>query len=302
MLRDSKPFHFIHLRKIWYLLSGIVIIIAIASLCVRGLNFGIDFTGGSMLEIRVNQSASIEQVREVMDGFGLGAATIQRSDERDFIIRTKELTEDESKDILQAMEEKFDEFSLLRNERVGPIIGQELLKNALLALLVSAILMVGYVAWRFELKQGIAAVISLLHDVLIVIGVFSLLQLEVDAKFVAAILIIIGYSINDRIVIFDRIRENMLYRKKGEELADVINNSLWQTMARSINTGLTVIFVVASLYVLGGSTLKNMTFALLIGVIVGIYSSVSNASPLWYDLRRMEGSGSGKSGKGRKGR
>ena len=291
MLRDSKPFHFIHLRRIWYILSGILVVIAIASLCVQGLNMGIDFTGGSMLEIRVNQSATIEEVRGVMGEFGLAAATIQRSDERDFIIRTKELSEDESKEILQAMGEKFSEFSLLKNERVGPVIGRELVRSAFLALGVAALLMIGYIAWRFELKQGIAAVISLAHDVIIVVGVFSLLQFEVTSQFIAAVLILIGYSINDRIVIFDRIRENMLYRKKGEDLAEVINNSLWQTMARSINTGLTVIFVLLSLFLLGGSTLRNMTFALLIGVVVGIYSSVCNASPLWYDLKQLEGGG-----------
>ena len=289
MLRDSKPFHFIHLRKIWYIFSGVLIVIAIASLCVQGLNMGIDFTGGSMLAIRAGDSATIEQVREVMGEFGLEAATIQRSDENDYIIRTKELSEEESKDLLQAMEERFDEFTLLQNERVGPVIGKELVRSAFLALGVAAILMIGYIAWRFELKQGIAAVISLAHDVLIVVGVFSLLQFEVNAQFIAAVLIIIGYSINDRIVIFDRIRENMLYRKKGEDLAEVINNSLWQTMARSINTGLTVIFILLALFLLGGSTIKNMTFALLVGVVIGIYSSVSNASPLWYDLKRLEG-------------
>jgi len=289
MLRDSKPFHFIHLRKIWYMFSGILLVAAIASLCIQGLNMGIDFTGGSMLAIRVEQSATIEQVREVMGEFGQENATIQRSDENDFIIRTKELSEEESQEILQAMQEKFSEFSLLQNERVGPVIGRELVRSAFLALGVAALLMIGYIAWRFELKQGIAAVISLAHDVLIVVGVFSLLRFEVNAQFIAAVLIIIGYSINDRIVIFDRIRENMLYRKKGEDLAEVINNSLWQTMARSLNTGLTVIFVLLALYLLGGSTLKNMTFALLVGVVIGIYSSVSNASPLWYDLKRLEG-------------
>lgn len=289
MLRDSKPFHFVHLRKIWYAISGIFLIISVASLCIQGMNFGIDFTGGSKLEIRINETTTVEQVREVMDGFGLGNATIQRSDVTDFIIRTKELTEEESQAILDAMDEKCGGIDLLFNDRVGPVIGQELLKSALLAFLVASLLMMGYIAWRFELKQGIATVISLFHDVLIVVGVFSVFQLEVDVRFVAAILIIIGYSINDRIVIFDRIRENLIYRKKGEDLAEVINNSLWQTMARSINTGLTMVFVVAALFVLSGTTLQNMTLALLIGVCVGIYSSVSNASPLWYDLKQLEG-------------
>ncbi|MCL2766870.1 MAG: protein translocase subunit SecF, partial [Peptococcaceae bacterium] len=244
MLRESKPFHFVHLRKIWYSISGVFLVIAIASLLYQGLNLGIDFTGGSKMEIRTSEMATVEQVREVLEEFGLGGAIIQRStdvvtrrgNEEDFLIRTVVLNEEENKSIMEAMEAKFGEVEVLMNDMVGPTIGRELLVSALLAFLVASLLMMGYIAWRFELKQGIATVISLLHDAIIVIGVFSVFQLEVDVRFVAAILIIIGYSINDRIVIFDRIRENLVYRQKGEDLSDVINNSLWQTMARSINT------------------------------------------------------------------
>ena len=289
MLRDSKPFHFIHLRKIWYILSIVLLAPAIVSIFVQGFNLGVDFTGGSLLEVRFNQQVTIEQVREVMSEFGLGGDPIQQSDVNEFIIRTKELDEETEVAIMQTFDEKCGENILLRNERVGPKIGQELVRNAFMAFLAALVLILIYIAWRFELKQGIATIISLFHDALLVLGVFSIFQIEVDGKFVAAILIIIGYSLNDRIVIFDRIRENRIYRKKGEDLAEVINNSIWQTMARSINTALAVLFVVVALYVLGGSTLQNMTFAIMIGVVVGVYSSLSNASPLWYDLKRLEG-------------
>jgi len=287
MLRDRKPFHFIKLRKIWYTLSILVIIPGIISLFSQGLNLGIDFRGGSLLDLKFNQPTAVEQVRRVLEEFGLEGASIQRSGETDFLVRTRELTEDENLKVVQALDQKLGGVTMQRNERVGPVIGRELIRNALLALGVASILMVVYIAWRFEFKQGIAAIIAILHDTLIVVGVFSIFQIEVDSAIVAAILTIIGYSINDTIVIFDRIRENMLNRKKGEALEDVINNSLWQTLARSINTVLTVIFVLVALFLLGGTTIHNMVLALLVGISSGAYSSIFNASPLWYDFRQM---------------
>lgn len=287
-LRDRMPFHFIKLRKIWYTISILVIIPGIISLFSQGLNLGIDFSGGSLLDLKFNQPTAVEQVRGVLGDFGLEGASIQRSGETDFIIRTRELTEEENAQVVQALDGKLGGVTVQRSERVGPVIGRELIVKALGALGVASILIVIYIAWRFEFKQGIAAVIALLHDTLIVLGVFSIFQLEVDSAFVAAILTIIGYSINDTIVIFDRIRENMLNKKKGEALEDIINASLWQTMARSINTVLTVVIILVSLLLLGGATIQNMVLALLIGVCSGAYSSICNASPLWYDFRRME--------------
>ncbi|MDF9408682.1 protein translocase subunit SecF [Pelotomaculum isophthalicicum JI] len=288
MLRDKKPFHFIKLRKIWYVISILVIVPGIISLFSQGLNLGIDFRGGSLLDLRFNQPTEVEQVRGVLADFGLEGASIQRSGETDFLIRTRELTEDENLTIVQNLDQKLGGVTVQRNERVGPVIGQELLRKALLALGVASILMVVYIAWRFEFKQGIAAIIALLHDTLVILGIFSIFQIEVDSTFVAAVLTIIGYSINDTIVIFDRIRENMHNRKKGEVLEDIINNSLWQTLARSINTVLTVILVLVALFLLGGATIHNMVLALLIGVSSGAYSSIFNASPLWYDFKKVE--------------
>ncbi|MCL6561105.1 MAG: protein translocase subunit SecF, partial [Firmicutes bacterium] len=144
-----------------------------------------------------------------------------------------------------------------------------------------------YITIRFEFKQGVAAVVALLHDALVVLGVFSLFQIEIDSAFVAAVLTILGYSINDTIIIFDRIRENIKLKKVTGPLEDVINTSLWQTMARSINTVLAVLFVLLALYFLGGSTIKNFTLALLVGVTSGAYSSICNASPIWYDLKQL---------------
>ena len=176
----------------------------------------------------------------------------------------------------------------LRTEKVGAVIGSELTLKAVLAMLISWVIIIMYISYRFELKFALSAIAALLHDIIIVMGVFSLLQKEIDGSFVAAIMTIIGYSINDTIVIFDRIRENLkLHFRKGGDLIELINHSIMQTMTRSIYTVLTVLFTVVSLFVFGGETTKNFALALLIGISCGAYSSIFNASPLWYDLKRI---------------
>lgn len=282
-------FNFIKHRKIWYIISILVILPGLISLALQGLNLGIDFTGGNLVEIRAEQGTDIQDVRGVIEGLGFGASrNVQKSGDRDYLIRTRELSEEESATLVSTLDEKLGGITLLRNERVGPVIGRELTINALLALVVASILMLIYITYRFELRQGIAAIIALLHDTLVVLGIFSIFQLEVDSAFVAAILTIIGYSINDTIIIFDRIRENLKTRKKGETLEELVNTSLWQTLARSINTVLTVMFVLLALYFIGGTTVKYFVLAMLIGVASGAYSSIFNASPVWVDLKLRE--------------
>ncbi|WP_190238779.1 protein translocase subunit SecF [Pelotomaculum schinkii] len=288
MLRERMPFHFIKLRKIWYALSILIIIPGLISLFTQGLNLGIDFSGGSLLDLKFNQATSVEQVRNVLQGFDLADASIQSSNETDFIIRTRELSEEENESIVTAIDSQLGGVTLQRSERVGPVIGRELIAKAIYALLAASVLMVIYISWRFEFKQGVAAILALLHDSLVVLGVFSIFQIEIDSAFIAAILTIIGYSINDTIIIFDRIRENLLNKKKGEALEDVINSSLWQTIARSINTVLMVEIILVSLFLLGGTTIRGMVLALLVGITVGAYSSVCFASPLWFDLKKQE--------------
>ncbi|MEW6425777.1 MAG: protein translocase subunit SecF [Bacillota bacterium] len=280
--------HFVKLRKIWYLISIVIILPGLISLAVRGLNLGIDFTGGNILEIRYEQPVAVEKVRETVAALGLETSRgIQQSGEKDFLIRTRHLSQEEIDKLLAGLE-KPGKFEILRNESVGPVIGRELTYKAILALIIASILMVIYITIRFEFKQGIAAIIALIHDTLVVTGIFSIFQLEVDSAFIAAILTIIGYSINDTIIIFDRIRENMRSRAKGESLEDLVNKSLWQTLTRSVNTVLAVLFVLVALYFLGGSTIRNFVLAMLIGVVSGAYSSVCNASPLWVDFKLLE--------------
>lgn len=282
-------FNFIKNRKIWYVISLLVILPGLFSIATRGFNLGIDFTGGNLVEVRLERDVKIEQVRTVVEELGYAAArNIQKSGTSDYMIRTRELTEEESAKLISTLEQKVGEVDLLRNERVGPVIGRELTMNAIWALLIAAALMIVYMTFRFEFKQGVAAVTGLLHDVLVVMGIFSILQIEIDSAFVAAVLTIVGYSINNTIVIFDRVRENLRNRKKGEALEDLVNLSIWQTMARSINTVLAVLFVLLALYLLGGTTIKNFMLAMIIGVTSGFYSSMLTASPLWVDLKLME--------------
>jgi preprotein translocase subunit SecF len=199
--------------------------------------------------------------------------------------------------VISELKSKLNEVTVLRSERVGPVMGKELIFKAFQALALASVLIVIYVAYRFEFKQGIAAILAVLHDVFLVVGVFSIFQLEIDSSFVAAVLTIVGFSLMDTIIIFDRIRENSILKKKGELLEDVINRSLWQTMSRSINTTMMILIVLIALLLFGGATMRNMVLALLIGITTGAYSSICVATPLWFDIKRLDGKSGTKSAK-----
>ena len=273
-------------RKWFYLLSLLVLIPGLISLCWpgRGLNKGIDFTGGSMLHITFEQSVQVKEVRDVLAEFGHKESTIQKSGQGEFFIRTHMLQQEESDNIIKAFNEKIGPVKIMRNEGVGPVIGKELTNKAILSVLVAAVLMLLYISFRFEFSFGVGDIAGTLHDVLLVMGIFSIFQLEVDSAFVAALLTVVGYSINDTIVIFDRIRENLGFKKRGD-LAETVNKSIMQTLNRSINTVLTVLFALVALFIFGGETIRVFTLALLIGISVGCYSSIFLSSPIYYDLK-----------------
>jgi preprotein translocase subunit SecF len=275
---------FIGKRKIWYALSLIVLLVCVGSIFAQGFNYGIDFQGGSLLQLKFEKTdLTVEQLREGLEEFGLEKSQIQLSDDS-FIIKTAELSQEEQGKVLKGLESKLGKLELLRNEKVGPVIGKELRTKALLALLVAWILQILYISFRFEFRFGLAAVLALLHDVIVTAGFFSIMQYEIDVTFVAAILTIIGYSINDTIVIFDRIRENLKFKHK-EELAALTNKSIRQSIVRSLSTSVAVFFVLVALIVLGGETTKYFSIAMLVGVLAGTYSSIFIASSLWYDFR-----------------
>ncbi len=277
----------VRLRKYWYMLSLLIIIPGLLSLFIKGLNYGIDFTGGSLIEVKFEKPVKIVEIRKVLDELGLGEASkIQSAAGNAVIIRTRDLSQEKSDQLLASLEKKFGSLKLMRNEKVGPTIGKELRNKAILSLVIAFALMIIYITIRFEFSFALAAILALIHDILVTVGLVSIIGLEVDGAFIAALLTIVGYSINDTIVIFDRIRENLRILSK-EPLEEIVHKSIIQTLARSINTVLTVVFTLLALIFFGGVTIRAFMITMLIGILSGAYSSIFNASPLWYDFRRL---------------
>ena len=280
-------------RKIWFLISALIIIPGIICMFVRGFNFGIDFTGGTIIDLKFAQPVTIAEVRTSLAKYGLDGSTIQLSgaqsdvtSSEDVMIRTTDLEEEQRKEVMATLKQDVGDYTVLREEKVGATIGGELITNALEALVISWALIILYVAYRFEWKFGVAAVLALIHDILIVLSVFSLTQRQIDSSFIAALLTIVGYSINDTIVIFDRIRENLrLHFRRNGDVNALVNTSVYQTLTRSLYTVFTVLFTTFALYFFGGETTKDFAFALLVGFSVGCYSSIFIASPLWIVFR-----------------
>ena len=275
--------HIIERRKIFYIISLILIIPGLISLFTQGLNLGIDFRGGSITQVDISGNVTVAEVRATVKDLGLERAEITRSG-NEFFIRTPELNQKQTKQLLGALEQKFDKVEFLSAESVGATIGKELTNKAILATIIAALAMLIYISLRFEWTFGVAAIVSEIHDILFVLGLFSLLQWEINTPFIAAILTIVGYSINDTIVIFDRIRENLRGKRK-DDYATLVNRSVTQTFNRSINTVLTCVFALIALLIFGGGTLQLFVGAMLIGFIVGAYSSICVASPIWYELK-----------------
>ena len=275
-------------RKLWYAISAVLLLVGVVSLLFRGLNLGIDFTGGNIMQLQFSQTVTSEELRSVVSSYVEATPTIQASDNNVFLIRTEDMPEEQSNQLLTQVESELGSFEILRNERIGPVIGAELIANAWWALLLALALMLLYITVRFRFNFAVSAIVPLMHDALMVLGIFSILQVEVDSTFVAAILTVLGYSINSTIVIFDRIRENReLHPKQG--FTDLINESINQTLGRSINTSVAVLLLVLCLFLLGGDTTKAFSLALVIGVIAGAYSSVFIAGSILSDLTRLRG-------------
>jgi preprotein translocase subunit SecF len=279
---------FLGKRKIWYAISIIVIVCGLLSLAFRGLNLGIDFTGGNIMQLQFEQTVTSEQLRDLVANYVETTPSIQESDNNTFLIRTEDMSEDTSSAMLSDIETNVSPFEILRNERIGPVIGKELIQNAWWALLLALALMLLYITIRFRFNFAVSAIVPLMHDALVMIGLFSILQVEVDSTFVAAILTILGYSINSTIVIFDRIRENRELHPK-QNFSELVNESINQTLGRSINTSVAVLLLVVCLFLFGGATTKAFALALVIGVVSGAYSSIFIAGSILNDLTRLRG-------------
>lgn len=273
-------------RTVVLSLSALLVVLTIVSLLTRGLNFGVDFTGGTLLERRFERPVTAAEVRDVVTGpaladLELSSPVVQSLDDpRDVFIRVRALEPAEVERIDRALADAFGEMDVLRTELVGPVIGAELVRKAIWALLLSFAGVLIYLSFRFQFKYGAVAVAAVVHDALLVLGLLSFIQQELDTAFIAAILTVVGYSLNATIIIFDRVRENMRLRKR-EPVADIVGRSVRQTLSRSINTTVTTLLAVGTLLLFGGSTIRGFALALAVGLIVGTYSSVLLAGHLW---------------------
>lgn len=281
----KQSINFIGNRKIALAFSGLLMIIAIGSLAVRGLQMGIDFTGGTLIEVGYQQSVDLTALRKTLDDSGFGDATVQNfGTTKDVLIRLKVEKDVSSADlsakVLEAINKTTAEpASIRRVEFVGPQVGEDLAEDGFLALLYSTIGILIYVAWRFEWKFSVGAVIATFHDVIVTLGLFSVLGLEFDLTVLAAILALIGYSLNDTIVVYDRIRENFR-TLRSISTEEIMNISVNVTLSRTIMTSFTVFLVLLALFFLGGEVIHNFAIALLFGVVFGTYSSIFIASPM----------------------
>jgi preprotein translocase subunit SecF len=284
IINSDTHFDFMGKTKMALVISGILILVGMGSVIFSGgLKYGIDFSGGTLIQLQFKTAPNIDEIRDGLKSVGLGESTIQEfGSKRDILIRvqrSEEKLEAVGSKIRDSLGEKFnkEDITVARVEMVGPKVGRDLREKAMLSIVYAIIGIVIYISWRFELQYAIAAIIALVHDVLVTMGAFSLLDKEFTLVIVAAFLTIIGYSLNDTIVVFDRIRENL--RRKGKNtLADIINASINQTLSRTLLTSGTTLLVVIALFLFGGEIIHDFSFALLVGVIIGTYSSIFIAS------------------------
>ncbi|MCK4951490.1 MAG: protein translocase subunit SecF [Gammaproteobacteria bacterium] len=286
---SDRKINFMGVRKVAMVISIVMVITALASLATRGLNFGIDFTGGTLVELAYQSPVELKQVRETLDKGGFDDAVVQHfGTPKDILVRIG-IREGVSQNeiggkvlkILQAASSE--PVERRRNEYVGPQVGEELTEQGGLAMLYALIGILIYVALRFEYRFAVGSVAALVHDVMITLGIFSIFQFEFDLPVLAALLAVIGYSLNDTIVVFDRIRENFRRMRKGMPV-EIMNVSINQTLSRTLVTSLTTLLVLIALFILGGEVIHGFALALIIGVMVGTYSSIYVASTVTLKL------------------
>lgn len=277
-------------RKLWYTISVILILPGIIALFTWGLKPGIDFRGGTLMEVRFNKQITADEIRTSLKDLNMTDLVIQSTQENSFFLKTAPVTQEEHTKITEALS-KIGKSEEIRFETVGPVVSNDLKQKAVIAVILASLAIIIYIAFAFRQlprpasswRFGVSAVIALIHDLLFVTGLFAILGhffgYEIDSLFITALLTIMGFSVHDTIVVFDRIREN-LRKHPTTSFEENVNNSIIQTLNRSLNTSLTVLIVLASLYFLGGESLKVFVLTLLVGVTIGTYSSIFNAAPM----------------------
>ncbi|PIS08952.1 protein translocase subunit SecF [Candidatus Beckwithbacteria bacterium CG10_big_fil_rev_8_21_14_0_10_34_10] len=295
---------FLKYKYLYFLVSGIFLIPAVLALVFWGLKPAVDFTGGSVIELRVNSNLieEKEKVEKIIivagqnreeNGDKLELSSLQSSSNNSYILKLKEISKDEKELIIKGLEAEFGEVELLKFATLGPSIGKELIRKTVLAIILAAGFIFFYVGYRFkDKKYGVCAILAMFHDTLILLGAFAILghffKVEVDTLFVTAVLTILSFSVHDTVVVYDRIRESI---RKHPDLSfeDLVNKAIGETLTRSINNSMTIIFMLLCLYLLGGETIRWFTLALLIGTVAGTYSSTFTAAPLlvvWEKLKK----------------
>ncbi len=281
-------FQIIPRRHIFFAISGALVAVSVASLLVFGLKLGIDFTSGSILRLQFERRVTSNELTQALEAQGVEGASVKTAGENTFLIRSATIVSDNKGAVESGLRDALGPLEGLSFNSVGPVIGRELTRKAFLAVGVASLGILVYLTWSFRkvdrpVRYGVTSVITLVHDSVILLGVFSILGqvagIEVDSLFVTAVLTVVGFSVHDTIVVFDRIRENRS-RHRDKRFSEVVNFSLNQTIDRSLNTSLTAIFVLAALLVLGGVTIRDFVLALLIGISIGTYSSIFTASCL----------------------
>lgn len=292
MFEFHREFSFIRKRKIFYLISTVLILVGIITGMIRGFNYGIDFTGGTRFQLEMGREVTIAEVSKVMKAHHIEGEIVHSGEQNTQIsIKTVQaLQVAEREAFLSDMYKEFSltEKALLDTQQFGPSVGDMLKKNAVKAVIIASLGMLVYIIIRFEWKFGLAAILSTLHDVLLLISFYGLFHIPINNPFIAAMLTILGYSINDTIVIFDRIRENLKLMQKNK-LGDLIDKSINQTLVRSLMTSITTVCAIIPLYFLGGEVIRPFTLPLIIGIIGGTYSSIAIASPLYYEFCQLSG-------------
>jgi len=275
--------------KKYFTVSLVIILIGMMLAGFRGFNYGIDFTGGTLIEINTKQYINTEQVKEITDKFDPGIQINYIGEAKDGIQlkTTMDLNNKNRSELFGEFASKYNltQKDLVKSEQFGPSIGKEIKTKAVVSVVIATLAMLVYISFRFKLDFGIAAIVALIHDVLFVLALYSIFQIPLNSPFVAAMLTVVGYSINDTIVVFDRIRENMIGAKR-DSFGEVADLSINQTISRSVNTSLTTLLAIIALYVMGVESIKEFTLPLIAGISVGVYSSVFIASPIWVLINR----------------
>jgi len=292
LIKQGTKIDFMSKATMFFMVSGLLILLSLGTIASKGFNYGIDFAGGTIIQVKFEKAPNLDNIRESLASLNIGEMVIQNFGSPEEVLVRVEKTDSDLNGVATSIKDNFrknftdNKFIVERIEQVGPQVGSELKSKATYAVIYALIGVLVYIAFRFQLNFAFGAVLALFHDVILTLGIFSITGKEISLTIIAAVLTIVGYSLNDTIVVYDRIRENMREQEDGVAIKDTINKSLNETLSRTVLTSVTTLLAVGSLYLFGGAVINGFAFALLIGVLVGTYSSVGIASSFVFTLNK----------------